>query len=254
MNSDNNSNTLPIKEYISAQVREQLLSLPYSAFLSVIAQLLERQGYRRIRLLGRKEFVGRNRSGGWDLESIAPRQQAMSAGQAGPQCIIQVKQFDELAVQQRTVDELRGCILRSGAGLGVLITTSRFSPVAQEAAQASSLAPVVLLSGKELVSLLLQQRLGVSQKPNGNWAVDLEFFHSIREMESGHVREAGAKRTVKRDLGRHLSTNAIINYLPANRQSPSFTPSKSQVLHFSIVLSAEPGCGSEPETKRNKQS
>jgi hypothetical protein len=264
MNSNNDFAGLPATERLTRKVREELLALPYSAFLLVVARLLERQGYRQVRLLGRKEFVGRNRSGGWDLEATAPRQQAMSAGQAGPRCIIQVKQFDKLTVQQRTVDELRGCILRSGAGLGILITTSRFSPVAQEAAQTSSLAPIVLLSGKELLSLLIQQRLGVFQKPNSKWAVDLEFFRSIREVEPGNVWEAGAKGAVKRDRGQHLlsyvSSSAITNYLPKdnhlpeNRQSLSFTPSKSQVMHFSIMLSAEPGCGSEPGTKRNKQS
>ena len=254
MNSDNHFTDLPATERLFSQVREELLELPYSAFLLVIARLLERQGYRQVRLLGRKEFVGRNRSGGWDLEAIAPRQQAMSTGEAGSRCIIQVKQFDELAVQQRTVDELRGCILRAGAGLGVLITTSRFSPVAQEAAQASSLAPVVLLDGKELLSLLIQQRLGVGQKPNSKWAVDPEFFRSIREVEPGNVREAGVKRAAKRDRGRHLSSNANTNYLPENRQSPSFTPQKRHVLHLSIVLSTEPGCGSKPGTKGNKQS
>ncbi len=264
MNSDNTFTVLPATERLSALVREELLALPYSAFLLVIARLLERQGYRHVRLLGRREFVGRNRSGGWDLEATSPRQQATTASQAGPRCIIQVKQFDELAVQQRTVDELRGCILRAGVGLGVLITTSRFSHVAQEAAQASSLAPVVLLDGKELVSLLIQQRLGVRLKPNGKWAIDPEFFRSIREVEPGNAQEAGARRVAKRDRGRLLSSHAITNYLPENlpenRQSPLSKPQKRHVLNLTIVLSAEPGCGRKSGTRRksgtkgNKQS
>jgi len=264
MNSDNNSPVFPAPDRLSTQVREELLALPYFAFLLVIARLLERQGYRHVRQLGRKGFVGRNRSGGWDLEAIAPGQQSLTSGKEGPRCIIQVKQFDELAVQQRTVDGLRGCILRAGVGLGVLITTSRFSPVAQEAAQASSLAPVVLLDGKELVSLLIQQRLGVRQIPSGKWAIDPEFFRSLREVESGHAQEAGARRAAKRDRGWLLSSHAITNYLPENlpenRQSLLSKPPKRHVLHLSIVLSAEPGCGGKPGarrksgTKGNKQS
>ncbi len=254
MNSDNNSHVLPATDRLSTQVREELIALPYFAFLLVIARLLERQGYRHVRQIGRRGFIGRNRSGGWDLEATSPGQKAMNAGQAGPQCIIQVKQFDELAVQQRTVDELRGCILRAGVGLGVIITTSRFSPVAQEAAQASLLAPVVLLDGKELVSLFIQQKLGVRLKPNGKWTIDPEFFRSIREVEPGHAQEAGAKKAAKRDRDRLLSSHAIASYVPENRQSPSSTPPKRHVLHLSIVLGAEPGCGSKPGTRGNKQS
>lgn len=246
-NSDSDFAISPATDNLSSRVREELLALPYSAFLLVIARLLERQGYRGIRLLGRRGFVGRNRSGGWDLEATALGQQSLIPGKGWSRCIIQVKQFDELAVQQRTVDELRGCILRAGAGLGVLITTSRFSPVAQEAAQASSLAPIVLLDGRELVSLLIQQRLGVRLKPNGKWAVDPQFFRSIRGAEPGNAQEAGTKRAAKRDRGRLLSSHAITNSLPENRQSQSSTPQKSHVLHLSIVLSAEPGRGSEPE-------
>ncbi len=265
MNSDNDFTVLPVTKRLSAQVREELIALPYVAFLLVIAQLLERQGYGEVCLLGRKGFVGRNRGGGWDLEATAPGHQALMPGKERTCCIIQVKQFDDLAVQQRTVDELRGCILRAGAGLGLLITTSRFSPVAQEAAQASSLAPVVLLDGKELVSLLIQQRLGVRQKPSGKWATDPEFFRSIREVEPGNAQEAGAGRAAKRDRGWPLSSHAVTNYLaedrlPENRQCPLSKPQKRQVLNLSIVLNAEPGCGSKPGTRRkpgskgNKQS
>jgi len=253
-NLDNDFAISPTTDKLSSRVREELLALPYSAFLLVIAQLLKRQGYRQIRLLGRKGFVGRNRSGGWDLEATAPGQQAVTAGQAGSRCIIQVKQFDELAVQQRTVDELRGCILRAGAGMGLLITTSRFSPVAQEAAQASSLAPVVLLDGDELLNLLIRQRLGLRQKLNGKWDIDPEFFHSICEVEPLNAQEGEAERVTKRDRGRLPSSHAFANYLPENRQSPSLTPQKRHVLHLSIVLNAEPGCGSKPGTKGNKQS
>lgn len=254
MNSDNDFTVSPATERLSSQVREELLALPYSAFLLVVARLLERQGYREVRLLGRRGFVGRNRSGGWDLEATTPGRYVITAGQAGSRCIIQVKQFDELAVQQRTVDELRGCILRAGAGMGLLITTSRFSPVAQEAAQASSLAPVALLDGKELVSLLIQQRLGVRLKPNGKWAVDPKFFRSIRGAEPDNAQEAGTKRAANRDRGRLPSSHASAGCVPENRQSLSSTPRKSHVLHLSIVLGADAGYGSEPGTKGNKQS
>ncbi len=242
MNPDNVSPLSPATERLCARLREELLALPYAAFLLVIARLLERQGYRGVSLLGRKGFVGRNRSGGWDVEAIAPGQQLAASGQQGLRCIIQVKQFDELAVQQRSVDELRGCVLRAGAGLGLLITTSRFSPVARQAAQASSLAPVVLLDGDGLLSLLLSQRLGVRQKPNGKWEIDPEFFRTVRSQaarkaQEEKAQEEKAKKVTKRKQNRLLSSPAIADSWPDNRQcSPCVPPQKRRVLHLSIVL------------------
>ena len=227
---------LPATKRLSSQVREELLALPYSAFLLVVARLLELQGYREIRLLGRKGFVGRNRGGGWDLEAKTPRHQATIAGQEGSRCVIQVKHFDELVVQQRSVDELRGCILRAGVGVGLLITTSRFSPVAQEASKASSLAPVILLGGDRLLSLLIHQRLGVRQKPGGKWDVDLAFFRSVREEAPLNAQEAEAKKVKKRNI----------------KWSPIHQNSTRHVLHLSVVLAADSGYGNEPGTIEKK--
>jgi len=256
-NSHNAFAVFPATDPLVSQVREELrgelLALPYAAFLLVVARLLERQGYSRVRLLGRKGFVGRNRGGGWDLEAKAPRHQPVVPGKEGTRCIIQVKQFDDLAVQQRSVDELRGCTLRANAALGVLITTSRFSRVAQEAAQASPLAPVVLLDGDRLLTLLIQQRLGVCPTPGGTWGVDPAFFRSLCEEASPDAQTVGAEKTQKRHPSRRLPSLAGADLLPEKRECPSPTPPKGHVLHLSIVLGAEPGCGTGPETRGKKR-
>ena len=243
---------LPVSQ-VKEELRGELLALPYAALLAVIVRLLERQGYSQVRRLGRKRFVGRNRGGGWDLEAKAPQDQPMAPGKEGSWCIIQVKQFDDLAVQQRYVDELRGCLLRANAGLGLLITTSRFSPVAQEAAQASPLAPVVLLDGDRLLVLLIQQRLGICLTPNGTWEVDLAFFRSLREEASLDAQTSGAAKVQKRRPGRRLPGLTGADPLPEKRESPSSTLLKGQVLHLSIVLGAEPDVGTGPGTRGNKR-
>lgn len=237
---------------LPGRVREELLALPYSAFLLLIAQLLKRQGYRQVRLVGRKGFVGRNRGGGWDLEATTPGHPTLIASKAGSRCIIQAKQFDELAVQQRSMDELRGCILRAEAGLGLLITTSRFSPVAQEAAQASSLAPVLLLNGDGLVSLLIQQRFGIRKKPGGSWEVDPIFFQAICEEASLVTAGVQPEKMQRRNSSWLLSSSSSANDLPKRRKNSLMTPPQSHVLHLSIVLSKELGCRKEPELNRNK--
>ncbi len=245
--------TDPLVSQVQEELREELLALPYAAFLAVIVRLLERQGYRQVRLLGRRGFVGRNRGGGWDLEAEAPEYQPMAPSKEGSRCIIQVKHFDDLAVQQRYVDELRGCLLRANAALGVLITTSRFSPVAQEAAQATPLAPVVLLDGDRLLALLIQQRLGVCLTPGGEWAVDLAFFRSLREEASLNAQTAGAERTQMRRTSRRLSSLSKVDRLPEKRGRPSSSLPNGQVLHLSIVFGAEPSCGRDPETRGKKR-
>ena len=151
------------------------------------------------------------------------------------------------------MDELRGCILRANAGLGVLITTSRFSPVAQEAAQASPLAPVVLLDGDRVLTLLIQQNLGVCLTPGGEWGVDLAFFRSLREEASLNAPAAGAEKMQKRHPSRRPPSLTRTDPLPEKREFPSSNPLKGHVLHLSIVLGAEPGCGNGPETRGKKQ-
>ena len=71
------------------------------------------QGYSSARPAGRAHWKGRNQGGGWDAEA------EFSAGAVGKLlCLVQVKQYATLTVQQRQVDELRGSCLQGGGAAG----------------------------------------------------------------------------------------------------------------------------------------
>lgn len=144
------------------EMRQTLLELPYRAFLQVVLHLLQTQGYSSVRPAGRSLWKGHNCAGGWDAEA------RVSDGPFGPRrCLVQAKQFGALSVHQRNVDELRGTCLRAGAQQGLLITLSAFSPVAKQAADAVTALPIHLMDGETLLTLLMDNRLGVMQSSTG---------------------------------------------------------------------------------------
>ena len=159
------------------ELRRRLLALPYRAFLQVAVHLLKEQGYTAVRPTGRDQWKGRNTAGGWDVEAD------FQAGTIGTlHCIAQVKQFDTLVVAQRQVDELRGTCLRAGASQAILITLSTFSPPARKAAQANtSIAPVRLIDGDELLDMLVGAKLCLRRTQRGSWTLDEDYFAILKE-------------------------------------------------------------------------
>ncbi len=153
---------------LSRQLRRRLLTLDYPAFARCICALLEALGYEDARPAGRKEWKGYNRpgGGGYDLEANLP------GGLTSRYMIAQIKQYDALAVHQRSVDELRGACLRLGAAEALLITVSAFSEVVRKRAAspdltATPVAPVRLIDGDELLGLLIRHRIGVRERVQG---------------------------------------------------------------------------------------
>ena len=139
-------------------LRQRLLTLPFDAFASLVARLLPALGYENVRLAGRHNYRGRNGrdgAGGFDL----------LATKGGRKVLVQLKQFEEVrSLYQRSIDELRGVALRSGAAEALLLTTGGFSPtVDREALRRSPIASVVTIDGDELVELLHRHRVGVTK-------------------------------------------------------------------------------------------
>ena len=163
-------------DLLRQELRRTLLALPYRAFLQVGLHLLQTQGYSSVRPAGRSLWKGHNRAGGWDAEA------EVSGNPFGTlRCLVQAKQFDALPVQQRSVDELRGTCLRAGAQQGLLLTLSTFSPVAQKAAEAQTTLPVRLVDGEALLTLLLDNHIGVVQNSQGRWHLNAFYFGLLRD-------------------------------------------------------------------------
>lgn len=143
-----------------------LLELPFDAYLQIVALLLERLGYKDVEQAGRTDWKGRNRFGGFDLLATRPDLFTVLPGGIAPRrSVVQVKQFDKKTrVFQRHVDELRGAAIRAGASEAILLTTGLVSSVIDARALSSPILPVRLIGGGELLTLLREHLIGVTEK------------------------------------------------------------------------------------------
>lgn len=191
----------PTPDTVADRLRRRLLALDYPAFAQCVCALLEALGYEETRPAGRRAWKGYNRpgGGGYDLEAVLP------GGMAPRRAVAQIKQFDALAVYQRSVDELRGACLRAGAAEALLVTTSTFSDVVRK--QAASLdrvsalvAPVRLIDGQELLGLLIRHRLGVRESVGARGRarggtrrleIDEAFFEGLTVQETPAATDDG---------------------------------------------------------------
>jgi len=80
------------------------------------------------------------------------------------------------SVHRPEIDKFIGALTRQGARKGVFITTSEFSPGAREAALGLNMA-VVLIDGRELAQLMIENNLGVSTRQTFEVKqVDSDYF------------------------------------------------------------------------------
>ena len=193
---------VPTPGTVADRLRRRLLALDYPVFARCVCALLETLGYEEARPTGRRAWKGYNRpgGGGYDLEAVLP-------GGLAPRLVVaQIKQFDRLAVHQRSVDELRGACLRADAAEALLVTTSAFSDVVRRQAASPDradklIAPVRLIDGQELLGLLIRHRLGVresfevrerAQGGTRRLEIDEAFFGSLAAKETTAAAEKGA--------------------------------------------------------------
>ena len=192
---------VPTPGTVADLLRMRLLALDYPSFSRCICLLLEELGYEKAKPAGRREWKGYNRpgGGGYDLEAVLP------GGLSPRRVVAQIKQFDGLRVHQRSVDELRGACLRTGAAEALLVTTSSFSKVVQNSQAAASravpgpasvvAAPVRLIGGRELLELLICHRLGIRERGEGSGKrleIDEGFFRKL----AGFAAAAGPRKRV----------------------------------------------------------
>lgn len=194
---------------IADQLRRRLLDLEYPEFARCMCALLEAIGYEDARPAGRREWKGYNRpgGGGYDLEATLP------GGLAPRRVVAQIKQFDSLHVHQKSIDEVKGVVLRTGATEALLITTSAFSDVVRKRAAlpdplAALVAPVRLIDGMELLGLMIRHRLGVLELWRSGTVrleIDEAFFTGLSTISavSASAQTAAPDATImRRDTGK----------------------------------------------------
>lgn len=166
---------------LQTALQEQLLSLSFHAFEESVRQLLVSMGYGEVKLMGRTQWRQRTAHGGLDMEAYT------EVGVTRVQVIAQVKQYIR-PIQRRFVDELRGTMLRTGARHGLLVTTSTFPNAAQKAVSGDRLAPIRLIDGEELTTLLIRHRIGAIPDSKDGLRIDSSYFDQLREQFPGKAR------------------------------------------------------------------
>jgi hypothetical protein len=189
-----------------------LLRLPFPLFVQTIASLLPQLGFTNVEVVKPMygQGKGRNRHGGMDIQAVVPS--------TGETVIIQAKQY-RLPVPRCFVDELRGTMLRVGAGQGVLVTTSTFSPSAIEAVQAGQYAaPIRLVDGSELLRLFQTQKQVSQSSGSSSSSV---FQPSPRYSSRPPVPPSPPTRTPE-PVPHRLAVTVVVSLPPA--ASTSFPP------------------------------
>lgn len=159
------------------KLRQRLLELPFDAYLRLLSLLLIKIGYQDIRLAGRTDWKGRNKSGGFDLIAT------LATSHSPRHIIIQAKQFDtDSRVFQRQADELLGAAIRVGAAEALLITSGPISRSIDLEGLSLPLAPVRLIGGEHLLDLLTKHQVGVT--PSGQ--IDEALFTRLEQEAIGN--------------------------------------------------------------------
>ena len=161
-------------------LHERILSLPFDAYVRLVALLLERLGYENVAPAGRTDWKGRNHSGGVDLVAFLP------GGLTPRRVVIQIKQFDRSSrVFQRHIDELCGVAIRCRASEALLITTGPASSAIHFDGLISPLLPMRLIDGEQLLTLLIEKQVGVT--PAGE--IDHALLDRLTRTAKGNGRE-----------------------------------------------------------------
>lgn len=143
-------------------LHKRLLETEWDAFEELIARLLAEMGFEEI------EVTSRSKDGGIDVRGTLVVGDVIRTRMA-----IQVKKWKR-NVQAPVVQQVRGSLGTHEQGL--IITTSGFSAGARKEAARPDATPVGLMSGEQLVLLLIENGIGVSRRSHDLF--DLEELSS----------------------------------------------------------------------------
>ena len=151
------------EDRVRKRLRELLHDMDPFAFEHLIKQLLEEMDYRNV------EVTVASGDGGVDVVAD------IELGITSVREVVQAKRHRR-AVPRDALDGLRGSLYRFDAVRGTIVTTSRFTSGAKEAAFARGAAPITLIDGDMLIDLLIEHGVGVKKRKIELLEVDVETF------------------------------------------------------------------------------
>jgi len=150
------------KQQIRSQLHELLMNLHPQQFEAFAAVLLESVGFTDVEVT---KYVG---DGGIDGYGN------LEMGVVKVKAAFQVKRWHN-NVPPKEINEFRGAI-QGEFDQGIFITTSDFSDEAKKVSSRRGATPIVLINGDKIVSIMLEEGLGVRQEPLTVTRIDEEFF------------------------------------------------------------------------------
>ena len=135
---------------IRRKLHKELQKMPPEAFEDLIGRLLAEIGFEEV------EVTARQGDGGIDVRGTLVVGEVIRTRMP-----VQVKRWKS-NVQAPTVQQVRGSLGAHEQGL--IITTSDFSSGARTEAERPDAVPVALMNGEQLISLLVENEIGVAKK------------------------------------------------------------------------------------------
>ena len=159
------------------ELLQKIMDNPPGFFEELVLDLLVEMGYGGSR--ADAEAVGRSGDGG--IDGI------IKQDHLGLDAIyVQAKRWADGNVGSPDILNFSGALAVTGAHKGVFITTSSFTPAAQEAADEAAGPKIVLIEGKQLVQLMIDHNVGVSLGNSYQLKeVDMAYFAIDGTVERG---------------------------------------------------------------------
>lgn len=165
--------TMELAEQFNAEQKEllrcRLEKIDPFRFGSLVSDLLEAMGY--------EDVVVTRRSNDKDVDVVAKVQFGITIITE----VVQVKRHQR-NIRRDVLDQLRGAFPYHGALRGTLITLGGFSKGCKSAAVYPGAAPITLIDGDRLLSLLVEHEVGTRKKTVCLCEVDEEYFTSPNEI------------------------------------------------------------------------
>lgn len=151
------------------ELAEALKQCSLHAQIMLISKALTRAGFGDVEILDRRRARQKSRYGGHEISCLA------HLGPVPVRVLVKVVRDD---VRTRMLDELAGCVIRSGADLGVLVSAYNVSASVNSQQVSYRPARVAILDGKALAKLM--RCSGVAVRPDGT--PDYAFLTELEEV------------------------------------------------------------------------
>lgn len=153
-----------INDLTRLALRKRLLEMPANRFETLVGELLIAVGFEESSV----QVTNYSNDGGIDVRGV------LNAGDVtAVNAAVQVKRWKK-NVQTNVIRELRGSLTTHEQG--IIITTSDFSVGARTEANATGKAPISLITGKELIELLVRHSIGLNKEPYTVITLDEEWW------------------------------------------------------------------------------